>query len=60
MYSAMPAFAALSVMLTGFKSDIAVKSYRFANFLGEKIDVVRSGKYYFYAIFKNKYTQLLS
>jgi hypothetical protein len=98
MYSAMPAFAALSVMpkprtpwpprraagevvpgvlpwprsadrgrmytcsqrLTGFKSDTAIKSYRFANFLGEKSMFSEAVNYYFYDIFKNKYTQLLS
>jgi len=59
MYSALPAFAAFSVMLTGFKLDTAVKSYRFANFLGGKIDAVAGGEYYSYGIFKNKYTQLL-
>jgi hypothetical protein len=51
MYSALPAFAAFSVMLTGFKADTAVKSYRFANFLGGKIDAVGDGEilflYYF-------------
>jgi hypothetical protein len=61
MYSAMPAFAAPSVMLTRFKSDTAVKSYRLANFLGGKIDAERGGKilflYCFYDIFKNIYTQ---
>jgi hypothetical protein len=47
MYSALPAFAALSVMLSGFKSDTAIKSYRLANFLGEKIDAARGGKILF-------------
>jgi len=47
MYSALPAFAAYSVMLTGFKSDTAVKSYRLAIFLGEKIDVTRAMKVLF-------------
>ncbi|WP_175444784.1 MULTISPECIES: hypothetical protein [unclassified Janthinobacterium] len=47
MYSALPAFAAFSVMLTGLKSDAAVKSYRLANFLGEKIDAARGVKILF-------------
>jgi len=47
MYSALPAFAAVSVMLTGFKLDTAVKSYRFANFLGGKIDAVGGGEILF-------------
>ncbi|WP_193317468.1 hypothetical protein [Janthinobacterium violaceinigrum] len=49
-----------SQRLTGFKSDTALKSYRFANFLGEKSLPSEAMKYYFYATFKNKYTKLLS
>ena len=49
-----------SQRLTGFKSDTAIKSYRFANFLGEKSMFSEAVNYYFYDIFKNKYTQLLS
>jgi hypothetical protein len=77
MYSAMPAFAALSGMpkprmpwwpqtadrermytcsqkLTGFKSDTALKSYRFANFLGKKSLRCETVKYCLYNTFKNK------
>jgi hypothetical protein len=60
MDSGMPAFAALAVMLSGLKSDAALKSYRFANFLGEKMMVQEKVGYYFYDTFKNKYTKLLS
>jgi len=43
-----------SQKLTWFKSDTALKSYRFANFLGEKSMLRETVKYYFFSIFKNK------
>jgi hypothetical protein len=60
MDSGMPAFAALAVMLSGFKCNEVLKSYRLVNFLGEKSSLREVVKYYFYDTFKNKYTKLLS
>ena len=60
MYSALPAFAAFSVMLTGFiwiqRSNHTALPIAWV----EKSMLWQVVKYYSYGIFKNKYTQLLS